>query len=935
MITVPQPERGAAQTRRNGPKLIEVALPLGDINAASAVEKSLRQGHPSTLHLWWARRPLAACRAVIFAALVDDPSADPERFPDEASRTAERARLFGIIKRLVPWENAANESVLAEARAEILNCVGEKIPVLHDPFCGGGAIPIEGQRLGLPVIGTDTNPVAVLITRALTDIPWRFRDRRPIHPRFAAPLDERAWPNASGLAADVDAYGKALVAAARESLASYYPDVEGESNRRLTPIAWIWARTVTCPNPLCKAAMPLVKSFALSTRGSNRWAVDPVVDSASRTVAFSVRRGDPSLDGTVGRQGARCLVCGESTTLAYIRAEGRAERIGRRLMAVVADGGRNRAYVAASAQDAAAAESAVPLWEPKSSLPSKALGFRVQAYGMTRHADLFTPRQLLALTTFSDSIRTQHERIERDAIASGLANDRKRLEDGGCGATAYADAISLYLAFALDRLADRSSTLSSWDASSEKVRNVFSRQTLSMKWDFAEANPFSDSSGNLSSAVDWITHCLRSSRPKSRADIFLADAAEPNEDREHLVVTDPPYYDNVPYADLSDFFYTWLRSTILDAFPATLATLTVPKRTELVADPARFGGSKHQAKAFFEDGLFRAFQTIRHESASTLPSLIFYAFKQTSNDDAPSENRQEVEHGWETMLAALVRSGMCITGTWPITTELPNRQRAQLSNALASSVVLVCRPRVEAATITRADYLRELRRSLPDKLQILVAANLAATDLRQAAIGPGMEIFSRYKAVLEADDEPMTVRTALTLINEELSQIILGDVAEVDSETHFALSWFDRYGYGVGVYGEANDLLRATNANERRLRDCGVFRARDGKVQLLAPERLDDTSVAPASMPVWAKAVRIMSILVSETGTIEEAAGMLRAAGLHGADQIKSIAYHCYLVSERQKRASEARAFNALASQWADLVELARGGEEPLQGELV
>jgi putative DNA methylase len=905
-------------------KLIEVALPLASINAASAREKSLRHGHPSTLHLWWARRPLAACRAVLFASLVDDPSSHPEMFPSKALQDTERERLFRLIERLVEWENTTNEHVLAEAKAEIRRSVGEKLPTVYDPFCGGGAIPIESQRLGLPTLASDINPVAVIITKSLTEIPWRFRGIRPVHPSLRGPLNERSWDKASGLAADLDAYGQDVFEAARAKIGSFYPATRLSSGANAPTIAWLWARTVACPNPVCGATIPLVKTFGLCTRPGKEWSAEPVVDRVAKTVRFETRAGKPSRSGTMNRRGAQCLVCGEPVSLAYIRAEGKAKRMEVQMLAIVADTGRGRAYLPANEQHERDAASAAPGWTIDAELVLNPRYMSPPLYGMTKFGDLFTQRQLLAMTTLCDLIRAVHYRIEQDAVAAGMPADLGSLESGASGARAYATAVTTYLALALDRLGDYSSNLCSWHASREVITHVFARQTLSMTWDFVEVNPLSDSSGNFSGALDWVRKCVAAASASAPAAAWIADATAPPPDQTpKLIATDPPYYDNVPYADLSDFFYVWLRSSIGHVYPESMATLLVPKREELVADQARFGSDAQKARTFFEDGLRRAFIGLREQQTSAAPALIFYAFKQTEidRDEPDRELAGRVSIGWETMLSAVLDAGLSITGTWPMTSELANRQRAQDSNALASSVVLVCRPRAADAPVCgRADFLREVRAELPIAVQRLRDASLAATDLQQSALGPGMAIFSKYRAVLEADDRAMSVRSALKLINDELGQILLGEIADVDAETQFALAWFDNFAYDAGKYGQADDLLRAKNAKAGALKGTGALELDGGIARLRGPRDIGPVPFAVvATAPAWSQLVALIAALVSEEGGEENAADLLRAIGLNNTDRLKSIAYHCYLLCDQKKRVTEARDFNALITAWPEI----------------
>jgi putative DNA methylase len=919
-------------------KLIEVALPLQAINAASAREKSIRHGHPSTLHLWWARRPLAACRAVLFASLVDDPSSHPERFPTSEDQERERKRLFDLIEQLVQWENSLNEDVLTQARKEIRQSVGDDLPTLYDPFCGGGAIPIEAQRLGLPTLASDLNPVAVLITKALTEIPWRFKGYVPVHPSLRGPLYERTWERATGLAADVGAYGKWMLAEARKRVGSLYPSARLADGREGTVIAWLWARTVRCPNPLCGALMPLIKSFVLSAKKGKECCLVPIVDRHNKTVRYETREGRPDRDGTVSRRGAICIVCNEPVDLSYIRSEGKSGRIGVQMIAIVADGPRGREYLPPSEEQRRIAISAKPAWAPDTSLPERALGFRVQAYGMTKHRDLFTQRQLVALTTFSDLVREGRERALADAIAAGLENDSKSLSSGGSAATAYADAIATYLALTVDRLADYHSALCSWHATGEKIRNVFARQTLSMIWDFAEANPLSESTGSFDGAINWVKKATEAASARTETTVFQRDAAGDWQANAIVVATDPPYYDNVPYADLSDFFYVWLRASLSEVYPELLSTILVPKAQELVADPARFRGDAKMARHFFEDGLRKAFSLISRSASQGIPIAAFYAFKQADEDAenvAATLTDSRASEGWETMLEALFQASLQIDGSWPMRSELANRMRGQNSNALASSIVLVCRPRpVNAARCTRSDFLRALQSELPLAVKYLRDASLPAADLEQAAIGPGMSIFSRYREVLENDGSAMAVRSALSLINRELAQILLGEISDADPGTHFAITWFDGHFYDAGKFGEAEVLLKAKNANLDSLREAGVIDAQRGVVRLIAPRNIavDGDPIAGGairSMPMWAQMMYLMRFLVGDDGSEETTADALRAMGPMASESLKGIAYLCYLVCERAKRSSEAQDFNALVAAWPELTRLANQRTDP------
>src|SRR5579875_1037993 len=722
-------------------KLIEVALPLDAINREAAREKSIRHGHPSTLHLWWARRPLAACRAVLFAQLVDDPSSHPERFPTEEAQEEERRRLFGIIERLVQWEASNNEEVLAEAREEIRQSCGEHLPAVLDPFCGGGSIPLEAQRLGLEAHASDLNPVAVLITKALIELPARFAGRPPVRASDGdGRLDVRTWRGAQGLAEDVRYYGAWMRAEAKARIGHLYPAAPLPGGGQATVIAWIWARTVTCPNPACGAQMPLVRSLWLGKKkGKEAWA-EPIVEGKS--VRFNIGHGPkgPAVEGTVGRNGATCLVCGSPVPLAHIRVEGKAGRMGAQLLAIVAEGDRERIYLPPMPAHERAAQIPRPADVPDTELPEQALGFRVQGYGMTHHADLFTNRQLTALCTFSDLVREARTKV---------------IEDGG--EPEYADAVATYLAFAVDRSADYWSSGTRWASAGEFLANTFTRQALPIVWDFAECCPFSLSTGNWSGAIEWVAGTLEALLSGDVGAATQADATSLRVSRQTVIATDPPYYDNVGYADLADFFYVWLRRSLKNTHPQFFSTLLTPKSGELVADPFRENRGKEGAQKFFEAGFEHAFANLRKAAAPDYPLTVFYAFKQSEDLQV-----EVAATGWETMLAGLLLAGLAVTGMIPMRTGGTGRLRNKASNALASSIVLACRPRgIDAGITDLRGFLASLHAELPKALRELQQGNIAPVDLAQAAIGPGMAVFSRYAKVVEANGDPMTVRTAL------------------------------------------------------------------------------------------------------------------------------------------------------------------------------
>ena len=960
-------------------KLIEVALPLDKINVAAAREKSIRHGHPSTLHLWWARRPLAAARAVIFAQMVNDPGYESRdgfrRGVNKEKAAAERERLFRIIEDLVLWENTDNETVLEAARAEIRKSWEEtcelnkkhpqaaelfnpaKLPAFHDPFAGGGALPLEAQRLGLESHASDLNPVAVTINKAMIEIPPKFAGRAPVGPALAADQGSRKqatrdvfedWSGARGLAEDVRRYGAWMRAEAEKRIGHLYPQIEVTPDmvaeradlkpllgQQLTVIAWLWARTVKSPNPAYRnAEVPLASTFVLSSKVGKESYVHSVVEGDR--YRFTVQVGTPpesAKDGTkAAGRGANflCVLSDSPISGDYIKAEGQAGRMGARLMAVVAEGVRGRIYLAPNAEHETIALQAQPKWRPVGDVPARLTGGTCVPYGLREWGDLFTPRQLVALTTFSDLVSEAIPRIKADAIAAGMADDDRGLDAGGTGAAAYAEAVAVYLTFAISRSADRGSTICSWDSSPkmEALRNTFGRQAIPMTWDFAEGNPFSDSSGNWMFNIEWGVKAVQLFPALVGGTVTQQDAQSQTISSTKVVSSDPPYYDNIGYADLSDFFYVWLRRSLRPIYPGLFATVAVPKAEELVATPYRHGG-KQEAEAFFLDGMTQALHNLAQQAHSAFPVTIYYAFKQAESKGEAGTSST----GWETFLEAVLKAGFALTGTWPMRTEMGNRMISSGTNALASSIVLVCRQRAaSAATISRREFIRELNVALPEALLDMtrggVNSPVAPVDLSQAIIGPGMAIFSQYAAVLEADGTPMSVRTALQLINRYLSE------DDFDHDTQFCLAWFDEHGWAEGKYGDADVLARAKGTSVGGLEQAGVVDSPKGKLRLLRWAELP-TDWSPASdsrVPIWEAQHQLIRAL-NQQG--EAAAGALLAQMPEKTSAIIALTYRLYTLCERKGMAEEARAYNELQGAWLGIEQASQEvGHVGAQGSL-
>lgn len=912
---------GRAQVHKR--KLIEVALPLEAINRESSREKSIKHGHPSTLHMWWARRPHTAARAVIFAQLVDDPSSRLDEFPTEELQRVERDRLHRLIERLANWDNSNDQELLVEAREEIRRSCGGELPALLDPFAGGGTIPLEAQRLGLQATGSDLNPVAVLINKALIDLPSGLRGRAPLFPG-AAEAEIRTWEGLEGLAADVRAYGEWMREKATQRLGHMYPSATTPDGRQLKVVAWMWARTVTCPNPACAIEMPLARSWWLrNKKGNERYVVPRVVAApehpSGQRVEFTVGEGasgapTSETDGTVGRSGAVCIACKSPVDLKYVRAEGQGGRLSYQLMAIVAEGDRQRVYLAPDAVHVAAAAHDRPDDVPQASIPPQAPSFRVQAYGMNRWTDLFTSRQLWALTTFSDLISEAHKQVMADG-----------------GSREYADAVSTYLAMAISKLADRGSTIVTWFLGRESTRNTFARQALPMTWDFVEPNQFADGTGSWRGAVSWTAEAL-SGLPldgvPGRAE--TADASTRSYSN-FVISTDPPYYDNIGYSDLSDFFYVWLRRSLRDIHPTLMSTMLVPKSEELVANPYRHNG-RDGARAFFEDGFRNVFAHARESASIEFPITVWYAFKQSDSDESG-----EASTGWETLLEGMIRSGWEITSTWPSRSELSNRMIASGTNALASSIVLSLRPRTEGAPTTdRRGFIAALESELPDALRKLQQGQIAPVDLPQAAIGPGMAVFSRYSAVLEPDGKRMTVRAALARINEILDQVLNEQEGDFDPTSRFAIAWYRQHGYGVGKFGDADNLARARNTSVDAMDRDEILTSRAGNVQLTKPADLswEYDALKDLHTSNWEALHHLIKVLerdgIAPAGDFLQTA-LSRSDGAVDADLVKELAHLLFRIAESNGWTKDALSFNSLVTSWPEVLEVARSAKKPSQ----
>ncbi|MCR5834670.1 MAG: DUF1156 domain-containing protein [Selenomonadaceae bacterium] len=905
-------------------KLIEVAIPLEAINKASAKEKSIRHGHPSTLHLWWARRPLATARAVLFASLVDDPSEHPDKFPTPEAQQKERERLFNIIKEIVKWENSNNEELFNTALEEIKKSVGDKLPAVLDPFAGGGAIPLEAQRLGLKAFASDLNPVAITINKAMIELPAKFKNQPPVSKSKQGTLGNEVYAGTDGLAADILYYGNILKSLAYKEIGNLYPKVHvPELNTDATVIAWLWARTVTCSNPICRHHMPLVHSFKISSKQNT--FVNPVVDGDK--IRFQICHGKNVPKGTVNRNGARCLFCGSNVPLEHIRSEGKAGRMSAQLMAIVAQGKNCRIYLPPNEEhEKIATDVPLPDDYPDTPLPDKALGFSVQNYGMTEWYKLFSNRQLTALTTFSDLISEVKEQIQVDG-----------------GSADYANAVAVYLAFLVDKLADYNSNICSWNNSGEKLRNTFGLPIISMTWDFAETNPFSNSSGCFDNMLNWIYKSVKELPAKIPGEVNRHSALQKFSLPEPIVVsTDPPYYDNIGYANLSEFFYVWLQRNLIDIYPELFGLMTFEKNEELIAEPARFENNKTTAKEFFESGMSRALKNIYDCSRDDFPVTIYYAFRQQESDiDGDAST------GWETMLAAIIKAGFQITATWPMRTELSNRMRSLDSNALASSIVFACRKRLpENKFCSRTEFIDKLKTELKISLDKMQKAMIAPVDMAQAAIGPGIAVYSRYDKITDMNDNPVTIRDALKIINAALAEFFGSQTGQLDAASQFCVDLFTQCCFDVIDFGDADILARAKNISVKSLEDIRAVTSERGSVSLRNRDEIPILQGEHQLNKEWIKTLvdgkciwlwvqTLVKVFANEG--IDGSADLLKY--FEGdIDSIRNLGYQLYNISERKNLAEEAKGYNDFVNEWQSIFnrrnELMRKETKPVQGEL-
>jgi len=924
-------------------KLIEVALPLPEINDASAYDKMPGIGpHPKGIHHWWARLPLPTARAILFASVVDDPEAHPEKWPTEEEQNTERERLFGILRRMMGKKLHESPEVYVEANKEmLLHCDG-RLPAVFDPFSGGGSIPLEANRLGFDAHAGDLNPVAVLLNKCNLELAPRWAGKPPVNPedrRCIGGTD--SLRGTDGLAADVRHYAGIIHNRAIEKIGHLYPKVrlpKEYGGYETNVIAWVWARTVASPNPATQGVhVPLISTYWLSSKkGSEAW-LSPVVDKVSGTYFFEVKTGAPKnrttvASGTkVGRGGFRCIISDDLIPFDYIRTEGQKGRLGLTMLAIVAEGRRGRIYLNAFPGHLQTALEATPLDYPDTDLPDEALGFRVQNYGIRKHWQMFTARQLFAMEILSDLVKEILPDIKNDAYDSGFLPEDSEL---------YSRTVTTFLALAVDRSGDFNNALCRWSPSNQKVMNLFGRSAIPMVMDFAEANILGESVGAWHTCSAYVADCIKvitagSNKSGSASQIDAASGA--NGINNLLVSTDPPYYDNIGYAALSDFFYVWLRRTIGSLYPELFSTLLVPKMPELTASPERFDGDREKAKNHFESGFRKAFSALREKMDSCFPLTVYYAFKQADEESGVEEEDGgdiiDLTTGWETLLEALVSSGFQITATWPVRASQAWRLRSMGSNALASYIVLACRQRPADAPQTGSTQFRqELKRTLPAALRHLQQGNIAPVDFAQAAIGPGMAVYSSYSRILESSGKPMTVRTALGLINQTLTEVLSELEDDFDADTRWALVWFEQHGFDAGDFGDAELLSKAKVTSVAGLVKAGIVLSKGSSVRLLRPEELpkDWDPVTDKRLTVWEMTHHLLRVYYHEKAGDATTAVLLKKLGSAG-DVARDLAYRLFSFCEKKKMSQDALAYNALVLGWPEIARLVQEIVPPIK----
>ena len=956
-------------------KLIEVALPLAAVNAAGRAEKAVpKKGHPATMHLWWSRKPLGVARAALFASLVDDPSSRPDLYPTEVAQQNERQRLLALIEDLCRWERSGDRALLAEAQRCIEASAGGELPLIIDPFCGGGSIGSEAIRLGLDTLAIDLNPVAALVSSATLSVAQRFAGFPAVSPGGAA------GDGGPGIGADVAYYGAGVEEECRRLLASAFPAPSSQMTPggRSVPVSYLWARTIACASPACGRMTPLLSTWWLSKKPTNQWHARPVLEGD--LFGFGVDRGPPPAglaDLKVGR-GAnfRCLHCSTVNDVDAVRRHGREAGFGLRLVAVqaLADPHRRRAGRIWLAPDTpgetaglAANETRFPgAVEVALRRDLPAGSGNVTAFGLRTFGDVLSPRQGRTMATFAEVITAMTSRVHRDAIAAGMADEGVGLERGGTGARAYAEAVTTYLALALSRMANRTTTMTTHNRANGSVEQSFIRPAYGFYGEFAEANPFSGSTGSWAGGLGYVVRAVMalpapgatpaspaaagSSPPNDggrpdcppldaprvgRADVRCGSMLNALDGEAGVVCTDPPYYDTFDYATLSNLFLVWLRAALGDVWPETLDPLLAPTVDQVVSNAARCDGDRAAAHTHFETLLRRAFERMRDVQDSRYPLTVYYGYQQVEKRTKQGKPGASGT-AWEALLESLIAAGFRITATWPLRTERPEGVKKG-TKSLASSVLLVCRPvageNSARPEITMDDLRRVVRAELVGSVRMMQQANIPPLDLVQAAIGPGMAAYTRFERVLTASGSPVGVRAVLALINEVLDETLIAAGANLDASTRWALDWFDAHGFAEGPSGRAEQLSKERNIPVAGLVSAGIVVAAGDHVRLRHRQELDTAwgSGRTGRPTVWEATQHLLRLLHDDGEPA--AAALLRRLDADTVTAAHDLAYRLFRICTRRGRNAEAAACNGLVTAWPELTRLSAGGEASPPGQ--
>ncbi len=928
-------------------KLIEVALPLEAINAESVTQKTGRPktGYPTSIHKYWAQRSIATARAAIWASLVDDPSSHPDKWPTPESQATERAKLFNQLEEIISWDKTTDSAVWQRAQATAKSSWGGILPPFLDPFAGSGAIPLEALRFGMETHASDLNPLAVTLERAVIAWAPRFSGKPAVNAASSTGLQHTS-PSA-GLADDIRHYAEQINADLRERVGKHYPRVLAPNGQKVEPGVYIWARTVECPNQVCRGRTPLVLNWRLSSRGDKAY-VKPRINAKDKTINFEIDYGQDAPEPSFsGRRGGVCIFCATPITLDYVRTHANTDTIEDRLLAIAVGDEYSWKFSPGTLKDEELARNVpAPTWIPRGEIPLSP-NVRAPLWGMKTWASLYTPRQLLVLSELHNSIKVIQTEVEVAAKnSSAFPVDPRSLSEGGSGPRAYAEAVRSYLHLVGTNLADYSCKFATWKPDGPQIGVAFVRQALGITWGYAEGSLLGKGGANFMEKAKRVAEVVERLPAGNQGIALQQDATKIvwSADVKPLIITDPPYFDLIEFGELSDFFYVWMREAMRDLDPDLYATLQTPKDDELTASPHRFEGDKLKGKQEFESGLTEAMTRLREIANPDLPLSIYYAYNDRETTEDDSGQMVTSSSGWETMLQSLVNAGLTVVATYPFRTEAKGRANSNGTNALAAAILVVCRIRSETAKVgTRAEFVQGLTSVMTPALRDLVAADIGPIDLAQAAIGPGMSVYTAYSKVLEANGNQMSMGTALDLIHQSVKEAQGSQDATFDAETRWAIEWFSTYRYTDGEYGDAQVLANSAGITMQGLAEAGVVKAAGGKVALSAGDGLPEdwdpsTDTRVTSWEVLHHLMR--ALLPEEMGPAAKSGGGSEAEAVKIAEKLspalmqnaKLLAYRLFEICREQSWDKEGMAFNNFGRSWGEIQSAERKAPGDQQG---